>query len=111
LEGRPRGRTAPANLCGDPKTEVWGVVYRITRRDLMRLDLTEGVPWRGYRHIIVEVEDLEGQRLQAVAYMAEGKEIDGKPSLRYIMLLRDGANAHGLPEHYVRFLEEVEHAQ
>jgi hypothetical protein len=70
LEGRPRGRTAPANLCGDPKTEVWGVVYRITRRDLMRLDLTEGVPGRGYRHIIVEVEDLEGQRLQAVAYMA-----------------------------------------
>ena len=36
----------------------------------MRLDLTEGVPGRGYRHIIVEVEDLEGQRLQAVAYMA-----------------------------------------
>ena len=43
--------------------------------------------------------------------MAEGKEIDGKPSLRYIMLLRDGASAHGLPEHYVRFLEEVEHGQ
>jgi len=77
----------------------------------MRLDLTEGVPGRGYRHIIVEVEDLKGRRLQAVAYMAEGKEIDGKPSLRYIMLLRDGARAHGLPEHYVRFLEEVEHGQ
>jgi gamma-glutamylcyclotransferase len=111
LDGRPKGRAAPANLCSDAAAEVWGVVYRITRRDLMRLDLTEGVPGRGYRHIIVEVEDLKGQRLQAVAYMAEGKEIDGKPSLRYIMLLRDGARAHGLPEHYVRFLEEVEHGQ
>ena len=48
LDGRPRGRSAPANLHPDPEAEVWGVLYRITRRDLVRLDLTEGVPGRGY---------------------------------------------------------------
>lgn len=110
LEGRPKGKAAPANLCPDPEAKVWGVLYRITRRDLMRLDATEGVPGRGYRHITVEVEDGQNRLVSAIAYIAQGKNIDGKPSLRYITLLRDGARAHGLPETYIRFLEAVEHA-
>jgi gamma-glutamylcyclotransferase len=110
LDGRPRGRSAPANLHPDPEAEVWGVLYRITRRDLVRLDLTEGVPGRGYRHVIVDVEHSDG-RVQAVTYMAQGKETDGKPSLRYITLIREGARAHRLPSTYVRFLEAVEHAE
>jgi len=111
LEGRPRGKAAPANLCRDPDAEVWGVLYRISRRELIRLDSTEGVPGRGYRHVVVEAEDIDRRLLQAVAYMAQGKEVDGKPSLRYIKLLREGARAHGLPADYIRFLEDVDHAR
>jgi cation transport regulator ChaC len=111
LEGRPKGKTAPANLHPDPDAEVWGVLYRITRRDLLRLDSTEGVPGRGYRHIEIKAEDRNGGVIQAVTYMAQGKDVDGKPSLRYITLLREGAKAHGLPENYIRFLDGVEHAQ
>jgi hypothetical protein len=47
LDGRPRGKAAPANLHPDLEAELWGVLYRITRRDLLRLD-SKG---RGYRHI------------------------------------------------------------
>ena len=111
LEGRPRGKAAPANLCLDRDARVWGVLYRITRRDLMRLDSTEGVPGGRYRHVVVEAEDDDGRQLQAVTYMADGKEVDGKPSLRYITLLRDGARAHRLPEYYIRFLESVDHSR
>jgi gamma-glutamylcyclotransferase len=111
LEGRPRGKAAPANLHAEPSAEVWGVLYRITKRDLLRLDATEGVPGRGYRHIVIGVEDAGGQLLPAVTYMAQGKEADGKPSLRYITLLRDGARAHGLPETYIRFVDKVDHAR
>jgi hypothetical protein len=32
----PRGKAAPANLCADPAAEVWGVLYKITRRGLVR---------------------------------------------------------------------------
>jgi hypothetical protein len=76
----------------------------------MRLDSTEGVPGGGYHHVQIEAEDHTGRVIQAVTYIAQGKEVDGKPSLRYITLLRAGARAHGLPETYVRFLEGVDHA-
>lgn len=111
LAGRPSGKAAPANLHPDPDAEVWGVLYRITRRDLIRLDSTEGVPGRGYRHVVIEAEDRNGRVIPAVTYMAPGKEVDGKPSLRYITLLREGARAHRLPETYIRVLDGVEHAQ
>ncbi|MCH9012550.1 MAG: gamma-glutamylcyclotransferase [Proteobacteria bacterium] len=111
LEGRPRGRAAPANIAPDPGAEVWGVLYRITRKQLLHLDSTEGVPGRRYRHLWVEAEDVEGNALRAVTYIAEGKETDGNPSLRYVTLLREGARAHGLPEHYLRFLDGVKPAE
>lgn len=111
LEGRPKGKAAPANLCADPNAEAWGVLYRITRSGLVHLDSTEGVPGRRYRHLWLDAEDIDGQALKAVTYVADGLEADGNPSLRYITLLRDGARAHGLPEHWLHFLDEVKHAQ
>lgn len=111
LEGRPQGRAAPANLCRDPEGKVWGVVYRITRAGLVHLDATEGVPGRRYRQLELDVQDVDGRTVQAVTYVADGAEKDGRPSLRYITLLREGARAHGLPEHYVRFLEQVKNAE
>ncbi len=111
LEGRPKGKAAPANISLDADVEVWGVLYRISRLDLLHLDSTEGVPGRRYRHLWVEGQDINGQRLRVVTYIADGKETDGNPSLRYITLLREGARAHGLPEHYLRFLGSVKHAE
>ena len=111
LEGRPKGRAAPANLAPDAAAEVWGVLYKVTRRDLLRLDATEGVPGRGYRPQQFEAEDRDGRLFPAVAYIARGSEADGTPSLRYLTLLREGARANGLPGHWLRFLESVEHAK
>ncbi len=111
LEGRPRGKAAPANLSPDPSAEVWGVLYRIARADLLHLDWTEGVPGRRYRQLWEDAEDIDGTALRIVTYIADGKEQDGNPSLRYITLLREGARAHGLPEPYLRFLDNVKNAE
>ena len=107
----PRGKAAYANMSADPAEEVWGVLYKITRRDLVRLEATEGVPWGGYRPCWLDVEDVGGTVLQAATLMARGYDDDSAPSLRYLTLLREGARAHGLPERYIRFLEQVEHAR
>ena len=109
LEGRPKGKAAPANICADPDGEMWGVLYQITRRELLRLDSTEGVPGRHYRHVVVSAEDPDGNIVTAVAYMARGLDADRAPSFRYISLLRDGARAHGLPETWVQYLDSVQH--
>jgi AIG2-like family len=82
---------------------VWGVLYRLTRRDLVRLDATEGIPWSWYR-LWLDAEDIDGHPFRAMTYIAHGSEDDSRPSFRYITLLRDGAWSHGLPEHYIRFL-------
>ena len=111
LEGRPRGKAAPANICPDKGAEVWGVLYRITRRDLVRLNATEGIPGWRYRPVWLEARDLTGNPLGAVSYIADGNEEDGNPSLRYLNLLREGARAHGLPQHWIAFLDSVEHAE
>ena len=111
LEGRPRGKAAPANIWPDADQEVWGVLHKITRRDLLRLDSTEGVPGRGYRPMWLNAYDMDGNPLTAITYVATGKEVDGRPSHRYISLLRDGAKSHGLPEHWLRFLDSVNHAE
>ena len=111
LDGHPKGKAAPANIAPDPDAEIWGVLYRITRAGLVHLDSTEGVPGRRYRHLWVEARDENGNRLSAVTYMADGNEHDGRPSLRYITLLRDGARAHGLPEHWLRHLDGVRPAE
>ena len=111
LEGRPKGKAAPANLCADASAEVWGVLYKITRHGLVHLDSTEGVPGRRYRHLWLDAEDAEGRGVYAVTYIADGLEVDGNPSLRYLTLLCDGARAHELPDHWLRFLDGVKAAE
>lgn len=105
LEGHPRGKAAPANIDPDGQAEVWGVLYKITRADLLHLDSTEGVPGRRYRPIWLTADDVDGQSLLAVTYIAKGNDSDGRPSLRYLTLLREGARAHRLPEYYLQFLD------
>lgn len=111
LEGRPRGRAAPANVSPQQGAEVWGVLYRLTRRDLVRLNASEEIPGWRYRPLWLEAEDDQGNGLRAVTYIADGNDEDGNPSLRYITLLREGARAHGLPAQWIDFLERVKHSE
>jgi hypothetical protein len=110
LEGRPIGKAAPANIAPDPDAEVWGVLYKITRKAAVQLDFSEGVP--GRRHLWLEATDIDGRPIvPTFTYIAEGKPTDGRPSLRYLTLLRDGARAHGLPAHWLAFIESVKPAE
>jgi cation transport regulator ChaC len=103
----PGRKMAYANMCADPQAETWGVIYRITRRELVRLDATEGIPWSRYRQLWLEAEDIAGNTLRAVTYIAKAGKENGAPSLHYLALMREGARAHGLPERYIRLLDRI----
>ncbi|MGQ0676897.1 MAG: gamma-glutamylcyclotransferase family protein [Rhodospirillales bacterium] len=111
LEGRPKGKAAPANISADPQAEIWGVLYRIKRRDLVRLNASEGIPGWRYRPINLTAKDGHGNSIGVTTYIADGNEVDGNPSLRYVTLLREGAQAHGLPDHWLQFLRSISHAE
>jgi hypothetical protein len=87
------------------------VLYKITGREMLRLNSTEGVPRGRYQPIWLTAEDGDGRPVNAVTYVAEGNENDGRPSFPYISLLRDGARSHGLPDAWVRLLDSVEPAE
>ena len=107
LEGRPKGRAAPANIAPQPGDEVWGVLYRLTRRDMLRLNASEGVPGWRYYPALVQASDRDGHKMNALTLIADGQAQDGNPSLRYITLLRDGARQHGLPPRWIDKLDQV----
>ena len=111
LDGYPRGKAAPANIMAERGAEVWGVLYRLKRRDLIWLDSTEGVPGRRYRHLWILAKDRRGMPVDAVTYIADGNEKDGQPSHRYITLLREGARHHDLPDDWIAYLNSVEPAK
>jgi cation transport regulator ChaC len=111
LDGRPLGKAAPANICADPAAEVWGVLYKLTGRAMLRLNSSEGIPGKRYRPVALFAHDMNGEAIEVITYIAEGNESDGRPSLRYISLLREGARRHGLPEAWVQHLESVEPAE
>lgn len=111
LQGRPKGKAAPANIEPYRGDEVWGVLYKMTRKDMVWLDTTEGVPGQRYRQIRVAAEAANGWPVEAVTYIAPGEETDGNPSLRYITLLREGAYAHNLPRHWLEKLAHVRAAE
>lgn len=111
LHGRPRGKSAPANIAPAPEEEVWGVLYRMTCRDMVWLHSTEGVPGWRYFPVWPDVEDKDGNSVRAFSLIAKGLPEDGNPSLRYITLIRDGACQHGLPAHWIEKLDRVQHAE
>ena len=111
LDGRPKGRAGPANISPDKDGKVWGIFYKMSLGELVRLNARAGIPSRAYRPLWLATNDTGSNPVAAVTYMADSKDKDGKPSLRYITLLRDGAVAHGLPALWVAFLNSTKPAK
>jgi len=86
-----------------PGPEVWGVVYRCSEAQLIRLDEFE----QGYRRKLLEVTDRNGEILTAAAYVMQHTETGrrGKPAESYLEKIITGARRHGLPEGYIAELE------
>jgi hypothetical protein len=83
---------------------VWGALYEIPEQALTRLDGKEGEGF-AYRRTEVEV-GLAGERRRAMVYQVIDKEpLEVPCDPDYAALLLEGGRERGLPEPYVRELE------
>jgi cation transport regulator ChaC len=98
-------RGGSADIVLDAEAEVWGVLYEVSDADLDTLDRSENVP-AAYRRETVVVEDAEGRERQAVTYVAN-RTGDFLPHPDYLQLIVQGAEARGLPPHYIAALREI----
>lgn len=79
--------------------EVHGVVYRCNQVHLSTLDQYES----GYERLTISVSDLQGEVLEAVAYIVSPAlpARFSRPSDEYLERIVTGARQHGLPEPYI----------
>ncbi len=75
--------------------KVAGAVYEVSERDLRRLDEAEGYP-RETTRLNVIVFDEDGNPTEAVTYIKTGRMEEGKPSLEYATILKEGYREWGI---------------
>ncbi len=96
--------TGKADLMDDKNSHVHGVVYDVPEPSLAGLDVYEDVERGRYRRQEVLVMTDRGE-LRCVAYRGAKFRTGLKPSVDYLARLIRGAEAHGLPQHYLTFLQ------
>lgn len=95
-----------ADLKPTPGRVVEGVLWEIGEQDLKALDQYEGVP-SDYIRKTVTVELKDGKSCEAFAYIVVRPGGYRAPSKRYIRLLVQGAEEHGLSDEYIMRLEAI----
>ncbi|MEQ9323161.1 MAG: gamma-glutamylcyclotransferase family protein [Polyangiaceae bacterium] len=97
--------SAKANIHRDPSGAVWGVVYRMPRSQLPRLDAFEG----GYERTRVHVVELAhpSGRVHCETYFSERLLESGSVFDWYKRHMVVGAREHALPDPWVAMLEAL----
>jgi gamma-glutamylcyclotransferase len=98
-----------ANIVPSPGDVVWGVVYLCDPQAMASLDEHEAVVRGDYWRHSVEVETTDGELLKADTYFAGEDSLieEGRPRPWYLDLILLGARKHGLPEEYIKTIEEL----
>jgi hypothetical protein len=107
LRGIPVVEPAFASIEPRPESVVHGVLWWVTPDEARRVDRFESA-----RYDVVDVEvvaEVSG-RVRARAYKNRTPVPGLAPSRRYLRLIAEGAREAGLPEAYVRELEQVRSA-
>jgi gamma-glutamylcyclotransferase (GGCT)/AIG2-like uncharacterized protein YtfP len=95
-----------ADLKPTPGKVVEGVLWEISEQHLSALDQYEGVP-KEYIRKTVTVETKDGKSIQAHAYFVAQPGGYRPPSKKFVRLLVQGAEEHGLSDEYVTRLETI----
>ena len=89
-----------ADVVSEPDRSVWGLVYKVTAKDMERLDAMEG-RGKAYERMTVTARFLDGRAVEAETYYVINKQPDIKPSEEYQALLLNAAKMYKFPAEYV----------
>ena len=97
-----------ATLLPAPAAEVFGVLYELGHDDLAHVDLTEGVLIGNYERVEIAIVPLVAAGpSRAFTLISDKRSADLRPSDRYMALLIEGAEVHGLPPEWIAMLRAV----
>lgn len=94
-----------ANIQVSSGDKVEGILYFVKEDDLLTMDTYEGVSEQQYKRLDIEVIDLSGRPMPAVAYVALNTGPESRPTVEYLNYLLEGE--HLLSLEYVSRLEEI----
>jgi len=94
-----------ANIQVSSGDKVEGILYFVKEDDLLTMDTYEGVAEQQYKRLDIEVIDLSGRPMPAVAYVALNTGPESRPTVEYLNYLLEGE--HLLSLEYVSRLEEI----
>lgn len=108
-----------ADVINEPGQVVWGVIYKISNDDVVKLDLSEGFrPDRRREENSYVREELcvykEGNEEKPVLvsiYIANKQKKPPLPNDNYKQLILNGAKYWHFPEEYIRFIEQIKVAE
>lgn len=102
---RTWGGGGVAGIVPDPGATAFGVVYDLTEEALAVMDGYEGHP-HDYFRTEINITPVQGSPFTCWSYFANPQ--DGAPFLpvqAYLAQMISGAEAHGLPQHYIDALK------
>ena len=94
----------------DPNGIVWGALYKLSQSDWDRLDAWQDARIDGtgpYFHFPVRVTELDGSLRAVLIYKKDHLGAPQKPSSEFLDFIVRGAQARGLPEHYLEQLRQI----
>ncbi len=91
--------------------EVYGVLFKILKKEEKKLDGAEGYPDWGYGKKKIDVITTKGEKYRSVMYFANDIDSKKKPYHWYKEQVVQGARENGLPEDYIKKIEAFESIQ
>ncbi|MDG1488637.1 MAG: gamma-glutamylcyclotransferase, partial [SAR324 cluster bacterium] len=79
-----------ANIQVSSGDKVEGILYFVKEDDLLTMDTYEGVAEQQYKRLDIEVIDLSGRPMPAVAYVALNTGPESRPTVEYLNYLLEG---------------------
>jgi gamma-glutamylcyclotransferase (GGCT)/AIG2-like uncharacterized protein YtfP len=93
-----------ATIVSKSDSEVYGILWRITKQDEEKLDRCEGIEHNVYRKEKVSVTTYKGKHVEVMVYIATNST-PGSPRHDYMERIVAAARLHNFPDNYIKELE------